>query len=126
MAADKKGKDLLVGAVVGTLLGAVTALLLAPKSGRELRADISQGVHNVSEKTQQVAGTVTDKSKQIAGTISDKTQQAVQTISRQTSEWADKAKETARTWKQGKAEIVEPALEAPVAATVVEQEDNDK
>ncbi|MNW20687.1 hypothetical protein D3C71_2211970 [compost metagenome] len=67
-----------------------------------------------------------DKSKQIAGTIGDKTQQAVQTISRQTSEWAGKAKETARSWKQGKAESVEASLEAPVAATIVEQEDNDK
>ncbi|NOU98012.1 YtxH domain-containing protein [Paenibacillus sp. LMG 31456] len=125
MAAEKKGKDLLIGAVVGTLLGAVTALLFAPKSGRELRADISEGVHNVTEKTQQVAGTVADKSKQIAGTISDKTQHAVQTIGRQTSEWAGKAKETALSWKHPKAESLE-SLEAPVAATVVESEENEK
>ncbi|MDF2962718.1 MAG: hypothetical protein K0S39_4453 [Paenibacillus sp.] len=125
MAAEKKGKDLLVGAVVGTLLGAVTALLFAPKSGRELRADISEGVHSVSEKTQQAAGTVADKSKQIAGTISDKTQQAVQTIGRQTSDWTERVKETAQAWKNGKANNG-VSLDAPVAATVVEHEDNEK
>ncbi|WP_193394523.1 YtxH domain-containing protein, partial [Paenibacillus sp. A3] len=37
MAAEKRNKDLLVGAVIGGVLGAVTALLFAPKSGRELR-----------------------------------------------------------------------------------------
>jgi gas vesicle protein len=111
MAAEKKGKDLLVGAVVGTLLGAVTALLFAPKSGRELRADISEGVHQVSEKTQQVAESVTDKSKEIAGTITEKTQQAV--------------KETAQAWKSGKAESA-AIIEAPVAATIVESEETEK
>ncbi|UQZ82902.1 YtxH-like protein [Paenibacillus konkukensis] len=116
MAADKKGKDLLVGAVVGTVLGAVTALLLAPKSGRELRADLAEGVHTVSEKTQQVAGTVADKSKQLAGTLSEKTQ----LIGNQTSEWAGKVKEKALSWKNGKAD---EAAEVPVAATVIEGEE---
>lgn len=115
MAADKKGKDLLVGAVVGTVLGAVTALLLAPKSGRELRSDLAEGVHSISDKTQQVAGTVVDKSKQLAGTISEKTQ----VISTHTTEWAGKVKDKALAWKQGKAD---EAAEVPVAATVVEQE----
>ncbi|TDF95794.1 YtxH domain-containing protein [Paenibacillus piri] len=123
MAAEKKGKDLLIGAVIGTVLGAVTALLLAPKSGRELRADISEGVQNVTEKTQQVAGTVADKSKQIAGTISEKTQQAVQSLGRQTSEWTEKAKGTAQYWKTGKSANT-ATLEAPVAATVVDREED--
>ncbi|OXM84413.1 YtxH domain-containing protein [Paenibacillus rigui] len=116
MTVEKKGKDLLIGAVVGTVLGAVTALLFAPKSGRELRADIAEGVQNVTEKTTQVAGTVADKSKQLAGTISDKTQQTAQVIGKHTSEWAGKAKEAALSWKNGRCEsnLVE---EAPVAAT---------
>jgi len=122
MAVDKRGKDLLVGAVIGTILGAVTALLLAPKSGRELRADISEGVHHVSEKTQQVAETVVDKSKQVAGTISEKTHRAMETIGRQTNGWKEKAKETAQNWKNGKADN-EPYTEAPVAATVIEREE---
>ncbi|WP_282936781.1 YtxH domain-containing protein [Paenibacillus sp. RC67] len=118
MAADKKGKDLLIGAVVGTVLGAVTALLLAPKSGRELRADLAEGVHNVSEKTQQVAGTVLDKSKQLASTISEKTQ----TLGSTTTEWAGKVKEKALSWKNGK---TDDAAEVPVAATIIVSEDRE-
>ncbi|MFE5319012.1 YtxH domain-containing protein [Paenibacillus sp. NPDC056579] len=113
--AEKKGKDLLVGAVVGTVLGAVTALLLAPKSGRELRSDLAEGVQTISEKTQHVAENVIDKSKQLAGTISEKTQ----IIGSQTTEWAGKVKEKALAWKQGKAD---EAAEVPVAATIVEQD----
>lgn len=120
MALEKKGKDLLIGAVVGTVLGAVTALLFAPKSGRELRADIADGVQTVAEKTTQVAGTVADKSKQLAGAISEKTQHTAQVIGKHTSEWADKAKETARSWKNGRA-AADLTEEAPVAATHEEE-----
>ncbi|PZE21009.1 YtxH domain-containing protein [Paenibacillus xerothermodurans] len=122
MRSDKKGKDLLVGAVVGTVLGAVAALLLAPKSGRELRADIAARAHTVSEKTQEVAGSVTERSKKIAGVISEKTQQAAETISRQTYGWKEKARVTALAWKNGRAAAEEHG-EAPVAATIVEKED---
>lgn len=120
MTVEKKGKDLLIGAVVGTVLGAVTALLFAPKSGRELRADIAEGVHNVTDKTTQVAGTVADKSKQLAGTISEKTQHTAQIIGKNTSEWVGKAKETARSWKNGR-DGGNLAEEAPVAATHEEE-----
>jgi gas vesicle protein len=36
------GKGLLAGFLTGSIVGAVVALLYAPKSGRELRSDISQ------------------------------------------------------------------------------------
>ncbi|TVY06699.1 YtxH domain-containing protein [Paenibacillus cremeus] len=129
--ANKRGKDLLVGAVVGTVLGAVTALLFAPKSGRELRADISEGVQNISEKTQQIAGDVTEKSKQLATDVIEKTQAAAETIGRHTSEWAGKAKDAAvhvsnevKSWRQKELAEDEVAVaEASVAATTVEQEE---
>ena len=45
-------KSLLWGALIGSVVGSVTALLLAPKSGRELRQDISEGARQVTEKGQ--------------------------------------------------------------------------
>lgn len=85
--ANMNGKDFLLGAVTGAVIGAVTALLLAPKSGRELRGDIATQYHNVAQKTQEIAGTVKSKSQ----------------------EWAGKAKEVAghvaddiRSWKEGR------------------------
>ncbi|SFL24806.1 Gas vesicle protein [Paenibacillus sp. 1_12] len=99
MTTNNRNKDLLIGAVVGTVLGAVTALLFAPKSGRELRTDIVDGVQQVSTKTQQAAESIADKTKQLAGTLNEKTQLAAQTVSRHTLEWSEKAKETALSWK---------------------------
>lgn len=81
-----KGKGFLTGAVVGSLLGAVTALLFAPKPGKELRADIAEQAKVVGEKTEDIASTVKTHA----------------------TEWVDKVKdfgaaaaEEFHTWKQG-------------------------
>jgi gas vesicle protein len=128
---ENKNKELVIGAVVGSVLGAVTALLFAPKSGRELRSDIKEGCQQVSEKTQEVAGSVVEKSKELASSISEKTQTAVQTVGRTTSEWAGKAKDVAvqvgqevKSWKGGKtAENGLESAEASIAATVAQSEE---
>ncbi|BFH15422.1 YtxH domain-containing protein [Paenibacillus melissococcoides] len=48
-------KKFWIGTLVGGVVGSVAALLLAPKSGRELRADIAEGAQQLNEKTQQLA-----------------------------------------------------------------------
>jgi len=100
MSNQKKGKDLLVGAIVGGVLGAATALLFAPKSGRELRSDIAGQAQAVSEKTVQ-----------IASTVSQKTQEVAKTVSTHASDLVGKAKETAsnvadsvRSWRESRQE----------------------
>jgi gas vesicle protein len=113
MSNQKKGKDLLIGAIVGGILGAATALLFAPKSGRELRSDIAEQAQAVSEKTAQ-----------IANTVSQKTQEVVKTVSTQTSELVGKAKDTAssvvetvRSWKESdRGDDVNGELESSEAA----------
>jgi gas vesicle protein len=99
--AGGKGKEFLVGAVIGSVLGAVTALLLAPKSGKDLRADLSEQVLTVSEKTQS-----------IASNVSSKTQEIAKQVSLQTGDWVQKAKEVAsnvsdevRAWKDARHEV---------------------
>ncbi len=47
-------KGFLIGAVVGGAVGAVVALLFAPKSGRELRRDIADRTEEVVDKAQQM------------------------------------------------------------------------
>ncbi|WGU94878.1 YtxH domain-containing protein [Paenibacillus dendritiformis] len=48
-------KKFWIGTLVGSVVGSVAALLLAPKSGRELRADIAEGAQQLNEKTQRLA-----------------------------------------------------------------------
>jgi gas vesicle protein len=122
LASDGKNKDLLVGAIVGTVIGAVTALLFAPKSGRELRKDIVDGVHQVSEKTQHTAESIADKTKQLAETLSERTQQAAKAVNRQKTEWVEKAKETAGTWRSNKSLSTEEAEPSLTAAAGIQEE----
>lgn len=55
---NKQSKGWLWGIVIGSVAGSVTALLLTPKSGRELRKDIADGSRQVAEKSQEIVGKV--------------------------------------------------------------------
>ena len=48
-------QKLVVGCFNWPVVGSVTALLLAPKSGRELRQDITEGARQVTDKGQELA-----------------------------------------------------------------------
>lgn len=107
-----KGKDFLLGAVVGGLLGAVTALLLAPKSGKELRADLAEQAQTVSVKTQEIASNVSSKTQELASQLGSKTQELAKQVSSQTGDLLQKAKEVAgnvsdevRSWKSARQEV---------------------
>lgn len=80
----RKGKGFIAGIIVGGVVGALGALLTAPKPGRELRRDLSEQFDTISDKTQQ-----------IAGTVGQKTQEAVKVVHDRTSDWTAKAKTAA-------------------------------
>lgn len=46
---------LLAGIGLGVLVGAVIGLLFAPKSGEEIRGDLSQRLHELSEKVRELS-----------------------------------------------------------------------
>ncbi|MBD2867525.1 YtxH domain-containing protein [Paenibacillus arenilitoris] len=69
MSTRKQTKGFLLGALAGGVIGSVTALLLAPKAGKELRQDISEGAQKVGGATAKVAGQVTDTTVSIAKQI---------------------------------------------------------
>ncbi|KAA8784393.1 gas vesicle protein [Paenibacillus sp. 4624] len=64
-------KSLLWGALIGSVVGSVTALLLAPKSGRELRQDITEGARQVTDKGQELAVKVGEQSSQIVSKVKE-------------------------------------------------------
>lgn len=53
--------NLLISGVAGSLIGATTALLLAPKSGEKLRRDISNVYSDLTDKTQEMAEDIRDR-----------------------------------------------------------------
>ncbi len=55
--------DFLKAALLGGLVGGVAGLLLAPKSGKELRDDICEGYQCFSDKTHEFADDIKCKSK---------------------------------------------------------------
>ncbi|WP_110112117.1 YtxH domain-containing protein [Bacillus sp. CGMCC 1.16541] len=86
------GKSLLVGTLVGSVLGATTALLVAPKSGKELRADIQKQSSQAIEKTSQVKETVVEKSQELASTAKQRTARIQEYVSVQSNQVIDKVK----------------------------------
>lgn len=98
---NMSGKDFVIGAFVGGIIGACAALLLAPKSGRELRDDLSVGYQTASKKTQEIAKNVGEQTEVIVGKV---------------KEVAEHVKEDVHTWTKGAAsttkEVIEEAEQA--------------
>ena len=96
-----KTKEFVVGTILGTVAGAVAAILLTPKTGPEVRAKLSFQVENLSEKTQKLAHDVTDKTQRIANEVSDITLEIAKTMSAHTNQLAEKANGLASTVVHG-------------------------
>lgn len=76
MMSTRKGtKGFLLGALAGGVVGSITALLLAPKSGKDLRHDISVQAQKVGDKTAEIAGQVGSTTERIVKQIGDQTVQ---------------------------------------------------
>ncbi|KIC72895.1 YtxH domain-containing protein [Candidatus Protochlamydia amoebophila] len=86
-------KDLMMGGVIGGVLGAVVGLLLAPKSGSELRDDIVEGCEKVSDKTRGMADQFSKNGKKMAATAYSKTNKWLDLAKGIVHEWTDEAEE---------------------------------
>jgi gas vesicle protein len=59
--------NFLIGAILGGLVGAITALLLAPSSGQQLRSDVAARADQIrSEVAQAAAARRADLERQLA------------------------------------------------------------
>ncbi|MCJ8010337.1 YtxH domain-containing protein [Paenibacillus sp. KQZ6P-2] len=76
----EKNKSLLWGALIGSVVGSVTALLLAPKSGKELRQDITEGARTVGSKTTELAGKVGEQGAFLIERVKDTAGNVIQDI----------------------------------------------
>lgn len=85
-------KDFLIGALIGGMVGAATALFLAPKSGKELRNEINEQATAIKGKTGQFRETAVAKGTELAVVAKEKTNAITQTVSKQSSGLVNKVK----------------------------------
>lgn len=86
------GKDFLIGAIVGGIVGAATALFLAPKPGKELIQDLNQQAGILKEKGIELSGTVQDKGTEYISIAKDKTGSLGRTVSKHSNDLMGKVK----------------------------------
>lgn len=87
------GKDFLVGSIIGGLIGAATALFLAPKSGKELRHDLNEQANIVKEKTEHLRHTAIEKGTGFAEVAKEKSAHLTGVVSEQSAQLYKKVRE---------------------------------
>ncbi|MEI5908838.1 YtxH domain-containing protein [Bacillus spongiae] len=70
---NAKAKDFFIGALVGTIVGASTALFLAPKAGKELRNDVNTQASNLKAKTTVLKDSAVEKGNDLAAAAKERT-----------------------------------------------------
>lgn len=90
---SSNNKDFILGTIIGGIVGAVTAMLLAPKSGKELRSDLNEQAILVKDKSLQFKDTALEKGNEWISVAKEKSTDIAKTVSEQSSQVADKVKE---------------------------------
>ncbi len=81
--------------LIGAGIGAVVALLLAPKSGKELREDIADATRKGLEKGKEAAAQLQEKAGEYYEVTKEKASELYHTAQEKAEELAEKAKEVA-------------------------------
>lgn len=132
---NNSAANFLVGVIVGSVVGAATALLLAPKSGRELRSDINQQVGTLKEKSGEWKDTVVEKSSEISAVAKEKSEQIRQVAAEKAEIVKEKATQLRNVvkndgWKETvneneEAQEGEVVSQEPVVTAVEEKTEED-
>ena len=88
---DNDGRDILAvfGAmIIGALMGGIAALLLAPKSGEELRGDIGDAANKAKSRAEDVKGQVASKYEDLKARMDDHMKQHAKDAAEATEELA--------------------------------------
>jgi gas vesicle protein len=101
--------------LIGGGIGAVIALLFAPKSGVELRGDIADATRKGIEKSKEAAAQLQDKAGEYYEVTKDKATDLYQTAQEKAGELTEKAKSAAARTANPFTAAVEAGKEAYVA-----------
>ena len=81
-------KDFVIGALVGGIVGAAVALLLAPKAGSELRNDVAVQAVTLKDKGIELSGTAKDKTVQFSSQLKEQSSTLVEKVKSKTAKQA--------------------------------------
>ncbi|MER2191111.1 MAG: YtxH domain-containing protein [Solibacillus sp.] len=73
-------KDFVIGALIGGIVGAAAALLLAPKSGSELRGDVAIQAVSLKDKSVELSHVAKDKTAQLSSQIKEQSTHLVDKV----------------------------------------------
>ncbi|MDW0110327.1 YtxH domain-containing protein [Sporosarcina aquimarina] len=91
---DSSGSgSFLMGALVGGVIGAAAALFLAPKTGKEMREDLSTQAVQIKNKSIELSSTAKDKAVDFTATAKDKAADLSSTAKDKAAEFSAVAKE---------------------------------
>jgi len=90
-------KDFMIGALIGGMVGAATALFLAPKSGRELREDLNTRAGTVKERAANITEMAKEKGSEMANVAKEKTSSLSQTVKDQSDVLVEKVRSIKQT-----------------------------
>ena len=91
-AQDTSSRDFVIGAIVGAVAGAATALLMTPKSGKELRTSLNEQASGILEKSDQMKEKAMNKSGELITTAKDKASSLASSVSEQSAGLLNKVK----------------------------------
>ncbi|MBI1806479.1 MAG: YtxH domain-containing protein [Ignavibacteria bacterium] len=79
MAEEKNGmaKGLLIGFLAGSVIGAITALLYAPKSGKELRSDLKKKADDIATEAADYVKATREKTLDLVNQGKNRSEQLV-------------------------------------------------
>lgn len=78
-------KDFIIGALVGGIVGAAAALLLAPKAGSELRNDVAVQAVTLKEKSVELSETAKEKTAQFSSQLKEQSSTLVEKVKAKTA-----------------------------------------
>ena len=90
-------KTFIIGAVIGGVVGAATALLLTPKSGKEIRSDLTGQVDTLKSKSNQLKTIASEKGTELIAATKEKSAQLRDLTMEKGSNIAETVKEKSKS-----------------------------
>ncbi len=118
MKLTKKSSAFLIGLAAGSVIGSISALLFAPKSGKELRKDIRNGAGKISEATANTIDTVSETIFEVSKQVEDRTLRLVDGAKQNVAQAADSIKQMCQTEDSEPADKLNNHVEAEQLANV--------